>query len=200
MTVVASNGQVLTHWLHIAQKSVNATSTVHCKLDKVGHGSLCPPRNGTGVVLLEAGMCRVSLKEMSDSSHLSPDSKLPNFCAAVAYPPFSRIIADVVWKPSVPSRLTPEPNRPSEETSPSMPATIAAAARSNRDLVFSFMCYIPYHVQFSNIRQCVGIVPFLHYCSVRIRAVITPSTTHCQLKHAPCWTPGNRSEAAEGES
>ena len=47
-------------------------TTVHCKLDKVGHGSLCPPRNGTGVVLLEAGMCRVSLKEMSGSSYLSP--------------------------------------------------------------------------------------------------------------------------------
>ncbi len=38
--------------------------TGHCKLDKVGHRSLCPPRNGTGVVLLEAGMCRVGLKEI----------------------------------------------------------------------------------------------------------------------------------------
>ena len=50
--------------------------TVHCKLDKVGHRSLCPPRNGTGVVLLEAGMCRVSLKEMSGSNHLSPYSEM----------------------------------------------------------------------------------------------------------------------------
>ena len=50
--------------------------TVHCKLDKVGHRSLCPPRNGTGVVLLGAGMCRVSLKEMSGSSYLSPYSKM----------------------------------------------------------------------------------------------------------------------------
>jgi len=50
--------------------------TVHCKLDRVGHRSLCPPRNGTGVVLLEAGMCRVSLKEMSGSSYLSPYSKM----------------------------------------------------------------------------------------------------------------------------
>jgi len=61
-------------------------ATVHCKLDKVGHGSLCPPRNGTGVVLLEATLCRVSLKEMSGSSYLSPYSKMSNFYAAVAYP------------------------------------------------------------------------------------------------------------------
>ena len=50
--------------------------TVHCKLDKVGHRSLCPPRNCTGVVLIEAGTCRVSLKEMSGSSYSSPYSKM----------------------------------------------------------------------------------------------------------------------------
>ncbi len=51
-------------------------STVHCKLDKVGHRSLCPPRNGTGVLLLEASLCRVNLKEMCGSSYLSPYSKM----------------------------------------------------------------------------------------------------------------------------
>jgi hypothetical protein len=56
--------------------AVNHALTVHCKLDKVGHRSLCPPRNGTGVVLLETGMCRASLKEMSGSSYLSPHPKM----------------------------------------------------------------------------------------------------------------------------
>jgi hypothetical protein len=47
------------------------SGTVHCKLDKVGHKSLCPPRNGTGVILLEAAMCRANLKEKSSPSYLS---------------------------------------------------------------------------------------------------------------------------------
>jgi len=40
--------------------------TVHCKLDKVGHRSSCPPRNGTGVTLLEASF-RVRLASGNDS-------------------------------------------------------------------------------------------------------------------------------------
>jgi len=55
--------------------------TVHCKLDKVGHRSPCPPRNGTGVILLEASL-RVRL-----TSGNGPEPVLIS-----SYPEMSKIV------------------------------------------------------------------------------------------------------------
>ena len=71
---------LFTYWFAV-QIAYSVANTVHCKLDKVGHRSPCPPRNGTGVTLLETNL-RVGL-----ASGNGPEAVLIS-----SYPEMSKIV------------------------------------------------------------------------------------------------------------